>query len=302
MPLFSGTRHSQAQNRRGAALRKLSQGVKMHFIGQIISPELVERVIDSIPSRTHGIHGLPHWIRVERNGLELAAAEGGDPEVVSLFALFHDSRRINDDADPEHGIRGARLAEQLRAEGLFEVTDDQLQVLVYACENHTDVTYSKHPSVACCWDADRLDLTRIGIALDPQMLNTETARRGAGRSLAESEPMEENGQHGLLGVNVDNTVPFPESEMSAGYVPIAKKPHTAGWLIGAIVFSFPPIVPAAFVYSEWEEINEFTFMVTMIPALVALCLAALALGLWAVWIVQVIRSRLFLRRQLGRLA
>ena len=32
-----------------------------------------------------------HWIQVERNGLTLAAAEGGDPEVVSLFALFHDS-------------------------------------------------------------------------------------------------------------------------------------------------------------------------------------------------------------------
>jgi uncharacterized protein len=157
----------------------LAQKSKMHFQSQIISQELVDRVIDSIPSRIHGIHGLPHWIRVERNGLNLAAAEGGDPEVVSLFALFHDSRRVNDDADFEHGNRGARLAEQLRADGLFDVTDEQLELLVYACENHTEVTYCDHPTVACCWDADRLDLTRIGVDPDPDMLNTATARRVA---------------------------------------------------------------------------------------------------------------------------
>lgn len=151
----------------------------MHFQGPIISHALLERVIASIPSRMHGIHGLPHWIRVERNGLNLAAAERGDPDVVSLFALFHDSRRINDDADPDHGRRGARLAERLRTDGLFDLTDEQLQLLVYACESHTDVTYSEHPTVACCWDADRLDLTRIGVAPDPDMLNTETARRDA---------------------------------------------------------------------------------------------------------------------------
>lgn len=148
----------------------------MHFQSHIISQAFVDRVIDSIPSRTHGIHGLPHWLRVERNGLKLAAAEGGDFDVVSLFALLHDSRRINDDADPEHGSRGARLAEQLRDAGFFDVTDEQLELLVYACEKHTEVTYCDHPTVACCWDADRLDLTRIGVDPDPTMLNTETAR------------------------------------------------------------------------------------------------------------------------------
>jgi uncharacterized protein len=155
----------------------LAQKLKMHFQGSIISQALVDRVIDSIPSRTHGIHGLPHWLRVERNGLDLAAAEGGDAEVVSLFALFHDSRRVNDDADYGHGSRGARLARELRGDGLFDVSDEQLELLIYACENHTDVTYCDHPTVACCWDADRLDLTRIGIDPDPSMLNTTTARQ-----------------------------------------------------------------------------------------------------------------------------
>ena len=151
----------------------------MNFQGQNISPELIARVIDSSYSRMHGIHGLSHWIRVERNGLNLAAAEGGDLEVVSLFALFHDSRRLNDDTDHGHGSRGARLAEQLRAEGLFEVTDEQLQMLVYACENHTDVAFSEHATAACCWDADRLDLPRVGVTPDPRLLNTKTSKQKA---------------------------------------------------------------------------------------------------------------------------
>lgn len=53
--------------------------------------------------------------------------------MASLFALFHDSRRLNDDVDPDHGSRGARLAEELDAEGLLPVTDLQLGLLVYAC-------------------------------------------------------------------------------------------------------------------------------------------------------------------------
>ncbi len=154
----------------------LTQDLNTTFAGRIIDRALVDRVIDSTPSRTLGVHGLPHWIRVEHNGLRLASAEGGDADVVSLFALFHDSRRVNDHADPEHGRRGARLAEHLRAEGLFDVSDRQFELLVYACENHTAVTFCNDPTVACCWDADRLDLSRILIRPDPSMLNTVTAK------------------------------------------------------------------------------------------------------------------------------
>ena len=66
----------------------------------------------------------------------LAAEVGGDPAVVSLFALFHDSRRINDDADPNHGICRARLAENLHVEGILPVTASQLALLVYACDKY----------------------------------------------------------------------------------------------------------------------------------------------------------------------
>jgi len=148
----------------------------MNFQNSVISAELLSRVLDSIPSRLHGLHGMSHWLRVEKNGLLLAEAEGADPTVVSLFALFHDCRRINDDADPGHGERGGNLARAFYAEGLLPIEPSQLDILVYACNGHTDETFSDNITIGCCWDADRLDLTRIGAVPDPCLLNTETAK------------------------------------------------------------------------------------------------------------------------------
>jgi uncharacterized protein len=51
-------------------------------------------------------HGVVHWARVLENGLRVAEATGVDPEVVRLFALFHDSRRINEVRDDGDGLRG----------------------------------------------------------------------------------------------------------------------------------------------------------------------------------------------------
>lgn len=48
------------------------------------------------------------------NGAKIAAAtEGCDAHVVQLFALFHDSRRENDDQDPMHWFRAAAFAIRL---------------------------------------------------------------------------------------------------------------------------------------------------------------------------------------------
>jgi len=124
-----------------------------------------------------GIHGPRHWAVVERNALYLAEAEGANPILVSLFALFHDSRRINDNHDPEHGIRGGLYARELRENlrGLLPGEAD-FSRLVEACNGHTDITHHKDKTIATCWDADRLDLGRVGIAPHPDYLNTETAK------------------------------------------------------------------------------------------------------------------------------
>jgi len=131
-----------------------------------------------------GIHGLPHWARVLENGRRLAESADADVTVVELFALFHDARRVSEGRDRDHGLRGAALARQLHGT-LGPVTDAQLALLCEACENHTDGRTTADATVAVCWDADRLDLGRVGIRVRPNLLSTEAARDPAVLAWAE---------------------------------------------------------------------------------------------------------------------
>ncbi len=123
-----------------------------------------------------GAHGIGHWGRVYENGARLARLTGADPIVVAYFAVFHDACRSNEALDPGHGRRGARLAEQLRAEWL-PLDDRQFEWLYQACATHTDGQTEAPVTVQTCWDADRLDLGRVGIRPAPAQLCTAAARR-----------------------------------------------------------------------------------------------------------------------------
>jgi len=72
-----------------------------------VSREVFRAILDGYALDPRGIHGAPHWARVLENGRRIGLVEGTDPLVVGLFAVFHDSRRLNDDWDPDHGRRGA---------------------------------------------------------------------------------------------------------------------------------------------------------------------------------------------------
>lgn len=116
-----------------------------------------------------------HWARVLENGKRLAYGTATDLEVVTLFALFHDSRRTNEGDDPGHGLRGAELAASLRG-SLFDLGDRELQLLHHACAQHTAGLTEADLTVQVCWDADRLDLARVGIQPHPRHLCTAAAR------------------------------------------------------------------------------------------------------------------------------
>jgi uncharacterized protein len=122
-----------------------------------------------------GIHGISHWARVWENGMRLAAVTGARPEVVGYFALFHDSRRFNEGNDHNHGRRGAELAAQWRGE-LFDLDDESFDWLHTACGHHTDGLMEGDVSLQACWDADRLDLERVGIRPQANRLCTDAAR------------------------------------------------------------------------------------------------------------------------------
>ncbi len=138
------------------------------------------RLVDAVLQRSTGkdssIHGESHWQRVAAAGLALLPeTPDADPALVFLFALFHDSMRLNDDHDPLHGPRGAALAWELRGEA-FDLGVAGMGLLGFACEEHTNGGVVPDPTVGVCWDADRLNLWRVGIRPDPRFLSTEAAR------------------------------------------------------------------------------------------------------------------------------
>ena len=142
----------------------------------MISRQLIEAIGKQYRLPWDGVHGIGHWARVRENGLRIAATlPGVNSEVVELFAVFHDARRTNEGIDAGHGRRGAKLAESLRGV-LFELSDEEFALLDMACRYHTDGRTDGDVTVQTCWDADRLDLGRVGMRPDPQHLCTAAAK------------------------------------------------------------------------------------------------------------------------------
>lgn len=138
---------------------------------------LANRIIDS------EFHGLAHWSQVESNGLLLAPLTGADVTVVRLFALFHDCQRRDDGCDAAHGPRGAAFAERCFEEGLLGITPGQFAQLHHACAYHTTEHRAGDATIDTCYDADRLDLGRIGILPDPAKMATAPGAKIARKAL-----------------------------------------------------------------------------------------------------------------------
>jgi uncharacterized protein len=136
---------------------------------------IMAHILNSYILPAWGYHGVVHWARVMENGLLVAEANGADRDVVALFALFHDSCRVNESRDNGHGLRGGELAQSLRGT-LIHLDDARFNLLFQACRLHTDGLTEGDPTLQACWDADRLDLGRVGIMPKPDRLCTATAR------------------------------------------------------------------------------------------------------------------------------
>ncbi|MEQ9460448.1 MAG: hypothetical protein RIG82_05810 [Phycisphaeraceae bacterium] len=61
-------------------------------------------------------------------------------------------------------------------ESLTMINPVRFEQLRYACQYHTLKTHSNDPTIWACWDADRLDLGRVGITPSPRYLNTHRAK------------------------------------------------------------------------------------------------------------------------------
>ena len=160
-------------------IRILCDGEQSRISLHMESIRAIERkIIGKFDPETRGSHhGPEHWGRVEAHGHAVARHLGIDPLVPHLFALIHDSHREDDDFDPGHGARAAEFVRSQRSELLAFLEDEEIEMLASACELHSEGHIHAPAHVQACWDADRLDLWRVGIEPSPRLLCTEYARK-----------------------------------------------------------------------------------------------------------------------------
>lgn len=96
----------------------------------------------------------------------------------SVFCVSHDSQRRDDSDEMTHGELAAEYVASLYGR-LFDLDDVNFQQLQYACRWHTQGGISSDPTIGACWDADRLDLTRVGIVPNPDLMSTEPGKEMA---------------------------------------------------------------------------------------------------------------------------
>lgn len=121
-------------------------------------------------------HSLLHWDNVYKNG-KLLIDDEVNAKVLAAFAYTHDVFRQNDDHDPDHGLRAANMIATIRDTYLKFLDDDEFLLLHDACELHTIVQKTDNATINACFDADRLDLGRVGIIPDPNLMATEKGAR-----------------------------------------------------------------------------------------------------------------------------
>lgn len=142
---------------------------------EIITPVLIDLLRQKYCLDWNGIHGVAHWARVRINGLMLARENGANTRIIEYFAFLHDACRSNDGRDPGHGARAAHFARHLRDRHL-DLDNGEFSILSTAIGGHTHGTAHDDVTVQTCWDADRLDLARVGIEPEPKRLCTTVAR------------------------------------------------------------------------------------------------------------------------------
>ena len=132
---------------------------------------------DEFPAYSSWFHGITHWKHVEAFGLLLAReVPEADTDVIRWFAYLHDCRR-GTFSDIEHGVLASRYISTIRRTFLSGLSDEQVHTLKLACRYHTTKRRTGNPTADICLDADRLDLPRVSITLDPRKMATETGSR-----------------------------------------------------------------------------------------------------------------------------
>jgi uncharacterized protein len=138
---------------------------------------LLEDLRQQSPLARSPVHGERHWLWVACIGAYLLQEEReGDPVVVLLFALLHDSQREHEWHDRGHAAQGAACIPHY-TNTYIRLTSTQLLTLHTACATHTNGRHPADSTIGLCWDVDRLNLWRISRQPRPHLLTTISAKR-----------------------------------------------------------------------------------------------------------------------------
>ena len=126
----------------------------------------------------NGFHGKNHWVRVYTNAMILCSYYNTDRIVPTLFSFLHDCCREDEGSDPLHGLRAASYADYLYSKNILQISMLQHNMLTSAMKLHSDgdTGIGMPLAIQICWDADRLDLGRVGKIPDRRYLCTEAAK------------------------------------------------------------------------------------------------------------------------------
>ena len=153
----------------------LEKTIEFPTKSDVVTQPFVDFLAHKYALNHKGFHGIEHWFRVLINGRQLAKQTGADLNVVEYFALLHDVMRHDEGRDINHGNRSADLVLALEGDWLH-LSSDQLGQLEEACRYHSMGRLTRDVTIQTCWDADRLDLGRVGIKPNPTYLGTAAAR------------------------------------------------------------------------------------------------------------------------------
>ena len=89
--------------------------------------------------------------------------------------------RENENMDLHHGPRAAEFIRSI-AGSWIKLEEHRLHKLMQACRYHSVGRLDRDITIQTCWDADRLELGRVGIKPSPERLCTEFSKRKDGLS------------------------------------------------------------------------------------------------------------------------
>lgn len=122
-----------------------------------------------------GIHGESHIRNVVKLAKRISRRECPQyTNDVIVGAALHDVGRRDDFGGNEHAVRGSRIAKGVIKSYWPNLHADKI---VEAIKYHTGGLTTSDPLIGSIWDADRLDLVRLGKRIDISLLSTKTAKK-----------------------------------------------------------------------------------------------------------------------------